>query len=112
VLNEDKDIQKSEGGIFRILEFITEVIGWLLIVASPFLIGLITGAVIYLREPSTLRLIIGIVIATSGLVIGIIWATNVWKRKGTMSLLSRTMATPELDNLDEESNPKESSKEE
>jgi hypothetical protein len=99
-----EDIQKSDRGIFRIFELIIESIGWLQIVAYPLLIGLAIGAIIYFSDPTTIRLVIGILVATSGLIIGIIWATKQWRGKGTMWFMSRIMATPELDNLDEESN--------
>lgn len=103
---EKKDVQKSQGGIFRVFEIITESIGWLQIVASPLLIGLVIGAFIYLTEPNTTRLMIGSIIATAGLIIGIIWATKQWKGKGTVWFMSRIMATPELDKPEEESQPK------
>jgi hypothetical protein len=74
------------------------------IVASSFLIGLAIGAVIYFSDPTTIRLIIGIAVATAGLVIGIIWAIKQWRGKGTIWFMSRIMATPELDNPDEERN--------
>lgn len=102
---ENKDIQKSEGGIFRVFEFMTGAIGWLQIVASPLLIGLIVGAIIYFSNPTTTRLVLGISVATLGLIIGIIWATKQWKRKGTIWFMSGIMATPELDNQDEETKP-------
>lgn len=101
---EKKDIQKTDGVIFKVLEFITELIGWLLIVASPLLIGLAIGAIIYFPNPSMARLVFGIMVASIGLLVGIIWATKKWKGKGTVFFLSRTMATPELDNPDEEMN--------
>ena len=82
-------------------EYVFEIIGWLQIVASPLLLGSITGLVIYLSNPGTLRLILGISVATLGLIIGIIIATKAWKKKGTMHFVSRIMATPELDNLDD-----------
>lgn len=100
---EKNNIQKTDGGIFRVFELITESIGWLQIVASPLLIGLIIGAIIYFPNPTTLRLVIGTIVATLGLVIGIIWATKQWKGKGTIWFMSRIMATPELDNVDEKS---------
>ena len=109
---EKKDIQKSEEGIFRVLQFITEAIGWVQIVASPFFIGLAIGTIIYFTDPSTTRLIIGIIVATAGLIVGIIWATKQWKGKGTILFMSRIMATPELDNPDEESKPKTTSNDE
>ena len=102
---EKKNIQKTDGGIFRIFELITESIGWLQIVASPLLIGLIVGAIIYFPDPTTTRLALGIIVATLGLVIGVIWATKQWKGKGTIWFMSRIMATPELDKPDEEVKP-------
>lgn len=84
--------------MFKVFEWITEAIGWLQIVASPLLIGLGIGAFVYFPNPTTMRLIIAISIATSGLIIGILFATKIWKTKeGTIWFLSRIMATPELD---------------
>lgn len=83
-------------------ELFTEVMGWLQIVASPLLIGLAIGAVIYFSDPTSIRLVIGVVITTIGLVIGIIWANKQWKGKGTIWFMSRIMATPELDDLEKE----------
>ncbi len=88
--------------MFRVLEFITEAIGWLQIVASPLLIGLGIGALVYFSHPTELRMIVGISVAALGLVIGIVWATRIWKKYGTMRFLSRIIATPELDNKREE----------
>jgi hypothetical protein len=90
--------------MMKAFEWITEVIGWLQIVASPFLMGLVIGSIIYFPNPTAQRLLIGISFSLLGLVIGILWATKVWKTKeGTISFLSRTMATPELDNIESES---------
>jgi hypothetical protein len=61
-----------------------EVIGWLQIIASPLFIGLGIAAFIYLPAPSTTRLIIGISIAALGLIVGIVLAVRIWKRKGTI----------------------------
>ena len=88
--------------MFKVLEFLTEAIGWLQIVASPLLIGLGIGALVYFSNPTELRMIIGISVAVLGLIIGIVWATRVWKKYGTVRFLSRIIATPELDNNREE----------
>ena len=101
-MSEISDQKKNITAKKSFFELITEIIGWLQIVASPFLIGLIIGAIIYFPKPDTTKLIIAIVIATTGLCIGIIWATRVWRKKGTIHFMSRIMATPELDNKDEE----------
>ena len=107
---EKKNIQKTDGRIFRIFELITESIGWLQIVVSPLLIGLIVGAIFYFPNPTTTRLVLGITVATLGLVIGIIGATKQLKGKGTIWFMSRIMATPELDNLDEDKSNTETKK--
>jgi len=88
-------------------DYTFEMIGWLQIVASPLLLGLIIGFVIYVSNPGTLRLILGISVATLGLITGIIIATKAWKKKGTMHFVSRVMATPELDNLEEDKEKQE-----
>lgn len=91
--------------MFKIFEYITEAVGWLQIVASPLLIGLGIGAVVYFPNPTTTRLIIGISIAALGLIVGILWATKIWKTKeGTIWFLSRIMATPELDKNETKTN--------
>lgn len=82
-----------------LFEFFIEVVGWLQIVASPLLIGVVIGFVVYLANPNDLGITIGISIASLGLIIGIIWATRVWKRKGTIEFISRVSATPDLDEL-------------
>ncbi|MBU2020277.1 MAG: hypothetical protein KJ941_11585 [Bacteroidetes bacterium] len=96
---EEKKTKETEAGLLKVLEFITELIGWLQIVSSPLMIGLAIGSIVYFSNPSMTRLVIGIIISTIGLILGIIWATKVWRRKGTVFFLSRTMATPDLDNI-------------
>jgi len=82
----------------KFLEKITELFGWIQIAASPFLVGLIIGAVVYFSNQTTGNLIIGIGVSIIGLVIGILLATRVYKsKKGAVWFLSRTMATPEID---------------
>lgn len=83
----------------KVFEYITEIIGWLQIVASPLLIGLGIGAFIYFSDPTLLRLIIAIIISIIGLVVGIIWANKIWKTKGTVWFMSQVSATPDLDNI-------------
>lgn len=85
----------------KFFELITEIIGWCKIAISPILIGPILGAIIYFNKQDTVGFILGLIPAVAGLVIGIIWATRVFKSKsGTMHFLSRVDATPELDDMD------------
>ncbi|WP_343632932.1 hypothetical protein [Fluviicola sp.] len=71
----------------------TEGIAWLQIAASPTLIGVIIGVIIGLAGNAGLGIVVGLL----GLVIGIVWAMRVSKEEGTSQFMSRTMATPELD---------------
>lgn len=93
--------QKDKMSFF---DYATEVVGWLQIVASPLLAALVIAALIYFTNPSILRLVIAIVVVLIGLIVGIVFATRIWKKQGTMHFVSRVMATPELDNLEEEKN--------
>ncbi|MBK9636400.1 MAG: hypothetical protein IPO63_00720 [Bacteroidetes bacterium] len=85
---EKEGKQKTDGGIFKVFEFFTELIGWLQIVASPLLIGLAIGAIIYFPNPSTIRLLLGIIVASIGLVIGVVWATKNGKERAPFFSLS------------------------
>ena len=95
----------------KVFEYIMEIIGWLQIVASPLLIGLGIGAFIYFSNPTLTNLIIAIFISILGLIVGIIWATKIWKTKGTMWFVSQVIATPDLDNfVDAEKETKQGSR--
>ena len=88
-----------------------EVIAWLQIVASPLLIGLIVGAIVYVSKPSKTTFIFGIVLTCIGILIGIRWATKQWKGKGTTWFMSRINATPDLDEEKDEQNENENENE-
>ena len=89
---------------------LTETFGWIQIMLSPTLVGLALGGLFYLYSPNSVGELVGITIASIGLVIGIIWATKVKKKYGAIWFVSRVMATPELDtnnDLTEEDKKKE-----
>ena len=83
--------------IFKKFEFLSELYGWFRIVLSFLIIGGILGAIAYYYIKGILGICIGIFIGVAGLITGVIVATKAWKKGGTMYLLSRTMASPELD---------------
>lgn len=95
--NQKNSVSKQKD----LFEFFTEMMGWLQIVASPLLIGLIIASIIYFPKPNPAKFIMAIVIVIIGLCIGIFWATRVWKREGTVHFMSRIMATPELNDKEE-----------
>jgi len=83
---------------FKVFENITEVIGWLQIVASPTLLCSGIGTFIYFRNPNLINLFIAICICLVGIVSGILYANKIWKTKGTVWFMSRVNASPELNN--------------
>jgi hypothetical protein len=95
IVEKENNIQKR-----NFFDYFTEVIGWIQIVFFPLLLAGITGFFIYISNPTTTRLIIGIGITLIGLVAGIIFATKIWKKKGTINFISRVSASPELDNIE------------
>lgn len=82
--------------MFKLIAYLIEVAGWIRIAAAPFLIALGIGAYIYTHNPSRFTLAYAILIVMIGLIIGVLWATRVWKKTGTTEFLSRVDATPEL----------------
>ena len=85
--NPDHTNKKSKMDFFN---FLLEVFGWIRIVASPFLIGALIGFGVYTSKPGTTRLILAIIIASIGLLTGIIWATKVWRKGNTMDYTAIT----------------------
>ena len=80
----------------KFLKYLTEIIAWIQIAASPFLAGLVIGGIVYLAKRDALGLTIAMIIVSTGLIAGIVWATNVWRKKGTVNFMGRIIATPEL----------------
>ena len=99
LINKDSN-QKDKLNSF---DYLGESIGWIQIVASPLLVGIIVGGIVYLLIGNTAGVILGIVVAIIGLIIGIVLANKIWKKKGTIHFISRVNASPELDNLESES---------
>jgi hypothetical protein len=81
----------------KVFEDIFEFFAWLRILLSPLAIGCFLGWVIYINIPDTTGLILGVVVAVLGLIVGIVWATRVWKKQGTMHFISRISASEDLD---------------
>jgi hypothetical protein len=86
----------------KIFEWLTSFIAWLQIVFSPLFFGVVLGLIVYGIYPTPTGLVLGIAIAVLGLTVGIIFATRVWKKPGTVDFISRVSASPELDNLEDD----------
>jgi F0F1-type ATP synthase assembly protein I len=77
----------------KLLEFITEIIGWIQIVFSPTIIGMGLGFIFYNNFQNATGLIFGILFSIIGFSIGMILATKKFKTTGT-----RISVTPKIDN--------------
>lgn len=76
-----------------VFDKITGAIGWLQIVASPLLIGIGIAAGLYALFPHRITSFISIAIVVLAFVIGIIWATKIARKRGTINFMSRYSST-------------------
>ncbi len=81
----------------KLFEKLFEILGWLYIAFAFSIVGVLAGYAVYYFVHSPSGIAVGIAIAAFGMIAGIIVATRSYKRKGTVHLLTRTMASPELD---------------
>lgn len=82
---------------FNLLEYISEIVGWIQIFISPLIIGSVIGYIVYYLKPDTVGLIIGLLIGLAGFILGFILANRSWKNGGTVKFLSRVISTPDID---------------
>lgn len=82
----------------NIFDWISEVIGWISIALSPLLLSILLGFMIYSFKPGSTSFVIGILLTCMGLITGILWATNIWKKYGTIQFLSKLISTDRLKN--------------
>jgi hypothetical protein len=82
-------------------KWITAIIAWLQIVATQLFIGIAIGFIVYYTVPGKMGLALGIVISAAGLVIGVIWASSFWKRRGTVELMSEVSSSHDFDKMNE-----------
>ena len=72
-------------------------IAFLQIAVSPLLIGANTGLGIVTLFPHTIGVVLAVLVTLVGLVLGIVWANQVNRKRGVVEHMSRVIATPELD---------------
>jgi|GEM_PF-714815 len=78
---------------------LSESIGWIGIVLSPLIVFAVIALCVYIASPTAAGGLVAIMITVVGLILGVLLASNVAAKTGTVHLLSRVSATPELDNL-------------
>jgi uncharacterized membrane protein YccC len=86
--------------MFKVISFLIETINWIRIAISPTLIGIAFGSVFYYFFQTPMGKIIWIICAVIGCIIGVIWASRIWRKLGTTTFISKIIATPDLDELD------------
>lgn len=92
--------QKKTGiNIFKFFDEISEIVGWLQIVVSATILSFLVGCVIYICLQGAAGLVLGIAIVILGMFLGVTFATRKYKTTGTIDLLSKVSATPELDKI-------------
>ncbi len=74
------------------------LLNWIRIMLSPTIVGGFIGFMVYVSFPNSIGLILGILFLSAGLILGVIWATKVWKSKGgTTSFMSQLYRNSESD---------------
>ena len=85
----------------RIIAFLIELFGWAKIVLSPTLAASLIGFIILYNKQDETGIMIAASLTSLGFIIGIAWATYIWKKYGnTTTFLSRVSASPELNKKD------------
>lgn len=80
----------------KIIEFIFSFFAWVQIVVSPLFIGTVIGFLVYKKYSSEKGIVLGISIAALGLILGVIWATKIWKKRGTVEFISKISSNSEF----------------
>ena len=93
--------------IYYYFERLAELWGWIIIVASFVGLAIIGGLISRWLIEGTLGIVLGVFLGIVILSIGIYIATKYYKGKGTIFVISRTIATPELDKEDSNDDRKE-----
>lgn len=73
----------------KLIEIILEIIGWFQIVSGVTLCAGLIAGIIYLKWNNGTGKVIAIIILSIGFLFGVVWATRIWKKHGTIEWLSR-----------------------
>lgn len=87
-------------------ELLFELIGWVGIAISPLIIGCLIGLFIYILKTDKTGLFMAILVAVLGLITGVIWATRIWKKGGTIQFLSRLISSEQMQQKEEDDQSK------
>lgn len=88
--------------MFKVIAFLIEVVNWFRIILFPTFLGVLLGGIIYYFFQNYTGKTLWIICSIIGVVSGVIWASKIWKKQGTTTFMSKVIATPELDNTNDE----------
>jgi len=69
---------------------LVEIISWIAIFLSPVLGFGVAGAAIYFSNPN--HWILAMIVASAGVIIGVVWAENVRKKIGCSNFLGKILS--------------------
>ncbi len=92
-MNQSKESKNNSNRYLNFLEFLTEIIAWLAIVAFISFFSGIIGLITYLIISGEIGYIIAIIIGGVGVISSIIYASYIWKTKGTVNFISNSSWT-------------------
>lgn len=72
-------------------------IAWLRIAISPAVVGALVGGLVYLLVRGNLGILLWILIAVFGVMVGVVWANHVRRSMSPLRFMSHVIGTPELD---------------
>ena len=93
--------KKKRTDLFDFFDGISEIAGWILIVFRATVLSFLLGCVLFVCLQGAAGLVLGIAVLLLGMFLGVTFATRKYKTTGTIDLLSRVDATPELDKTTE-----------
>ena len=73
----------------KLVELFLEALGWLQIVAGATIAASLPAFLLYLKWSTDTGKIIAIILVSVGFISGVIMATVIWRRHGTIAWLSR-----------------------
>jgi hypothetical protein len=85
--------------MFRFFAYFIEILRWIQITIVIPIILFFFSLGIYSAYPSNLVLYICAFFIILGFIFGAIWATRIWKTKGTSNFISKIYSSPDFDNL-------------
>ncbi len=83
--------------MLKAVAVVINILSWIRVILSPLLAGGIIGALFYFGIGGRLGTVSGILFLSLGLIVGIWWAYSLSKKGNLTTFLSKTIASPDID---------------